>query len=165
LHEQDADFTVRGKKIRMRIGTLIALLFILVCNVGCLSPMALTTMEAAGSDAPTVFNHLRAGQGEGFCIAKYDDVIAATLRAAEVLSLEVKEKKVEKDQAFLRFYDATKEKIDLFIERRSETMTSIKFDVGWFGSIAFGRLMTRQIISELSQSESFLEHWTQKKNN
>jgi hypothetical protein len=149
----------------MRLGTLIALLFVLVCNVGCFSPIALTTMGTAGSDAPAVFSHLHAGQGESFCIAKYDDVVSATMRAGEVLSLEVKQKKVDQDQAFFRFYDATKERIDLFIVRRSETLTSIKFDVGWFGSVAFGSLMTRQITSELSKSESFLEHWTQKQNN
>ena len=149
----------------MRIGTLITFLFVFVCNVGCLSPIALSTMGSVGSDAPVVFNRLRGGQGESFCIAKYGDVIDATLRAGEALCLEVKEKKVEKDQTFFRFYDAKKEKIDLFIERRSETMTSIKFDVGWFGPIAFGHLMTRQIISELKQSESFLEDWTHKINN
>ena len=148
----------------MRPVTLIALLFVLVCNVGCLSPIALTTMGTAGSDAPAVFGHLHAGQGETFCIAKYDDVVAASTRAGEVLSLDAKQKKVEQDQTFFRFYDATRERIDLFIVRRSETLTSIKFDVGWFGSVALGRLMTRQIISELSKSKSFLEHWTPEKN-
>jgi hypothetical protein len=39
-------------------------------------------------------------------------------------------------------------------------MTSIKFDVGWSGLIAIGRLMARQIIYELDDSKSFLENWT-----
>jgi hypothetical protein len=149
----------------MRPVTLIALLFVLVCNVGCLSPIALTSMGTAGSDAPVVFSHLHAGQGESFCIAKYDDVVSATMRAGEVLSLEVKQKKVDKDQAFFRYYDATKERIDFFVVRRSDTMTSMKFDVGWFGSVALGHLMTRQILAELSQSKSFLEHWAPERNN
>jgi hypothetical protein len=149
----------------MRLGTLIALFIVLVCIVGCLSPVGLNTMGTAASNAPVAFNNSGEGQGESFWIAKYDDVIAATLRAGEALSLEIKEKKVEKDQAFCRFYDAKKERIELFVERRSDTMTSIKFDVGWFGSIAFGRLMARQIISELSESDSFLEDWTHKINN
>ncbi len=144
----------------MRLGILTTLSFILVCNVGCLSPIALSTMGTAGSDAPFVFNHLRGGQAESFCIAKYDDVIAATLRAGEALSLKLIEKKIEKDQVSFRFCDAKKERIDLLIERRSDTMTSIKFDVGWFGSVAFGRIMAQQIVSELNQSESFLEDWT-----
>jgi hypothetical protein len=39
--------------------------------------------------------------------------------------------------------------------RRSDTMTSVKYDVGWFGSVAFGHLMFREITSELHQSKSF----------
>jgi hypothetical protein len=148
----------------MRPFTLITLLVVLVCNIGCHAPIALGIMGAVGSDSPVVYNNLQGGQAESFCIAKYDDVIAATLNAGEALSLEVKEKKVEKDQAFFRFYDAKNDRIDLFIERRSDTVTSIKFDVGWFGSVAFGRLMARQIVSELDQSKSFLEDWTNKIN-
>ncbi len=149
----------------MRLETLIVLFIVLVCNVGCLSPFAISTMGTVGSNAPVAFNNSGGGKGESFWIAKYDDVIAATLRAGEALSLEVKEKKIENDQTFFRFYDAKRERIDLFIERRSDTMTSIKFDVGWFGSVAFGRLMAQQIISELNESESFLEDWTPKINN
>ena len=144
----------------MRPGTFIVMFIIWVCNVGCPSPFVLNTMGTAASSAPVTFNTSGGGQGESFWIAKYDDVIVATLRAGETLSLEVKEKKLEKDQAFFRFYDAKKERIDLFIERRSDTMTSIKFDVGWFGSVAFGRLMAQQIIFELNESDSFLEDWT-----
>lgn len=144
----------------MRIVRLIALCIVLICNVGCLSPLAISTMGTASSDAPVAFHHSGGGKGESFWIAQYDDVIDAVLQAGEVLSLEVKEKKIEKDQAFFRFYDGKKERIDLFIERRTATMTSIRFNVGWFGSVAFGRLMARQIIDELNESGSFLEDWT-----
>jgi hypothetical protein len=149
----------------MRLGTLIVLFFVLVCNVGCLSPVALNTMGTAGSSAPVAFNNEGGGRGESFWIAKYDDVIAATLRAGEALSLELKEKRIENDQTFFRFYDGKRERIDLFIERRTDTMTSIKFKVGWFGSVAFGRLLARQIIFELYESGSFLEDWTSETNN
>ena len=144
----------------MRPGKMILMFIILVCNLGCASPFVLNTMGTAASSAPVTFNTSGGGRGESFWIAKYDAVIAATLRAGKTLSLEVKEKKLEKDQAFFRFYDAKKERIDLFIERRSDTMTSINFDVGWFGSVAFGRLVAQQIISELNNSDSFLEDWT-----
>jgi hypothetical protein len=144
----------------LRIVQLIALFISLFCSVGCLSPIALNSMGTATSSAPIAFSNLGGGKGESFWIAQYDDVVTATMSASEALSLEVKEEKVEKDQAFFRFYDAKKERIDLFIERRSDTMTSIKFDVGWTGSVAFGRLMARQIIDELNESGSFLEDWT-----
>jgi hypothetical protein len=82
------------------------------------------------------------------------------LRAGEALSLELQEKTIEDDQTFFRFYDGKKERIGLTIERRTDTMTSISFNVGWFGSVAFGRLFARQIIFELQESGSFLEDWT-----
>jgi hypothetical protein len=39
------------------------------------------------------------------------------LRAGEVLSLELVEKRTENDQTVVRFFDGKKERIDLFIER------------------------------------------------
>ena len=144
---------------------LIGLLFVLIGNAGCLSPIALNTVGTVGSNAPMAFNNEAGGQGESFWIAKYDDVIAATLRAGEALSLELEEKNIENDQTVVRFYDGKKERIDLFIERRTDTMTLIKFDVGWFGSVAFGRLLGRQIVFELRESGSFLEDWTLDPNN
>jgi hypothetical protein len=144
----------------MRIARLILLIIVLTFNVGCLPPLAISTMGTVGSSAPVVYNSSGRGKGESYWIAKYDDVIAATSRAGEALSLELKEKKTENDQTFFRFYDATKERIDLFIERRSDTMTSVKFDVGWFGPVTFGHLVVRQIIDELSDSGKFLEDWT-----
>lgn len=145
------------KRISLRTGTLLALSFPTVCIVGCLSPIALSTMETTGNETPVVINHAGHGQGDGFFNAEYNEVTAATLRAAEALSLDVKEKKVEKDQALFRFYDATKDRVDIFIVRRSNTMTSIKYDVGWFGSDAFGHLMFREIVSELHRSKSILQ--------
>ena len=144
----------------MKIVRLIALSVVLTCNVGCLSPLAISTMGTAGSNAPVAFNNSGGGKGESFWIAQYDDVIDAVLQAGEVLSLELKEKIIEKDQAFFRFHDDKAERIDLFIERRTDSMTSILFDVGRSGSVAFGRLMARQIIDELNESGSFLEDWT-----
>lgn len=136
----------------MRIGNLLVVLFPLVCNVGCLSPAALGTMETTGNEAPVVLDHFGRGQGEGFFVAEYDDVKAATLRAAHALSLEVKDQKVEKNKAFFRCYDAVNDRVDVFIVRRSETVTSIRYDVGWFGSVGLGRLMFREIVSELHRS-------------
>jgi hypothetical protein len=148
-----------GKKIRMRIVRSTALLIFLICNVGCISPLAINAVGSAGSAAPVASNNLGGGRGETFWIAQYDDVIEAVLKAGEVLSLELRQKEIEQDQAFFRFLDAKAERIDLFIERRTDTMTSILFNVGWFGSVAFGRLMFNQIIYELDKAGDFLEHW------
>jgi len=138
----------------------IFLFCISFCIYGCISPLAINTIGAASSGAPVAFNHLGGGKGESYWIARYDDVTAGAMRAAGALSLEVKEKKIEKERAFFRFADAQGKTIELKVERRTETITSILFDVGWFGSVAFGRLMANQIIFELIETDSFLEDWT-----
>jgi hypothetical protein len=144
---------------------LIAFFIILTSNIGCLSPFTITTMGTAGSNAPVAFNVSGRGKGESFWIAKYEDVIAATLGAVKALSLELRDKKMETGQTFFRLCDAKEERIDLLIERRSDTMTSIRFDVGWFGSVAFGRLVARQIIFELEKAGDFLEEWAPTQHN
>jgi hypothetical protein len=63
--------------------SLLALFVLSLATSGCLSPLALDTMEATGSSAPLVIDHFGRGQGIGFCLATYDDVTAATLRAAD----------------------------------------------------------------------------------
>ena len=144
----------------MRLVTLFILTFSLACNVGCVSPFAMSAMETTGSQTPVVVNHIGRGQGEGFFAARYDDVVAAVLRAAETLSLEMNAVKIEKDHASYAFSDATKDDIDIVVIRRSKTMTSINYDVGWFGSAAFGHLMFQQMVTELHQSKSFLQSGT-----
>ena len=139
---------------------VIGLFIFLICNVGCVSPFVLNSAGTAGSSSPVAFNNEGGGSGESFWLAKYDDVITATLRAGDALSLELQEKRIENDQTFFSFYDSKSERIDLFIERRTDTMTSIKFNVGWFGSVAFGRLLAQQIIYELNESGSFPEDRT-----
>ena len=146
-------------KINMRWALRIALGFALIWHVGCLASAPISQMGRAAGGAPVSFGSLGGGEGESFWLARYDDVIVATLRAAEALSLEVKTKKIEQDRTFFRFYDTQAENIKLVIERRTATMTAIRFDVGWFGSMAFARLMARQIIFELDESGSFLEDW------
>jgi hypothetical protein len=77
----------------MKIVRPIAVFIFLICNVGCLSPLAINTVGSAGSAAPVAANNLGGGRGETFWIAHYDEVIEAVLQAGEVLSLELKEKK------------------------------------------------------------------------
>jgi hypothetical protein len=139
---------------------LILVASFLPCIAGCLPPLAIQSIGTATSGAPVAFNHLGGGKGESYWIARYDDVTRATMETAKALSLKVKEKKIEKSHATLRFSDDTDKTIDVFIERRTDTMTSIVFDVGWFGSVAFGRLFANQIIFELFESGAFLEDWT-----
>jgi len=123
----------------MRIVRPIAVFIFLICNAGCLSPLAINVAGSAGSAAPVASNNLGGGRGETFWVAQYRDVIKAVLQASENLSLKLIEERIEQDQAFFRFQDEKAERIDLHIERRTDTMTYILFDVGWFGSAALAR--------------------------
>ncbi|MGD9043753.1 MAG: DUF3568 family protein [Desulfobacterales bacterium] len=143
-------------KIIVRIFRSTVLIVILICYTGCLSPLAINTVGTAGSAAPVSSNNLGGGRGESFWMAEYRDVIKAVLQAGENLSLEITEERIEQDKAFFRFRDAEGDRIDLVIERRTDTMTYVLFNVGWFGSVAFGRLMFSQIISELEEAGDFL---------
>jgi len=144
---------------RHGIAFFVLVVFIMI-NSGCMSPFVMQAAGgAAGGAGPSSSEYLGRGKGESYFIARYEDVITAVMRAGEVLSLEMKEKKIDAHRSSIRYDDGKANKIKLLIERRTDTMTSIVFDVGWFGSIAFGRLMARQIIAELDQAGAFLEDW------
>jgi hypothetical protein len=143
-----------------KILAIIALYVVVNFNVGCMVPIASSTIGAAGGAIPAAFNYKGGGKGESYWLVRYDDVVTATILAGEALSLELKEKKVEADQTFFRFYDDKEARIDLLIEHRTDTMTSIQVDVGRSGSIAFARLMARKIIFELKKADAFVEDWT-----
>ncbi len=147
-----------GKKIVTIVRSTV-LLVILTCYTGCLSPLAINTAGTAGSAAPVASNNLGGGRGETFWLAEYRDVIQAVLQTGENLSLEITEERIEQDQAFFRFQDTKGDRIDLVIERRTDTMTYILFNVGWFGSLAFGRLVFNQIISELDEAGDFIKDY------
>jgi hypothetical protein len=139
----------------------LALIFVCIMATlaaGCVPPLIIS--GTASGAAPVAFDHTGRGQAQSYWIARYDDVIAAALRTAEVLSLEIKEEKIGPVKTCLRLQDARTDGIDLVIERRTDTVTSLQFDVGWFGSVALGRLVARQIIFELKDAGAFLEDWT-----
>ena len=149
------------KSLSRRAFTLFASIFFTTIFGGCLSPLAIQAVGgAAGGAAPSASDYRGAGKGEIYFIAHYEDVIQAVLKSGKILSLELEEKKVDKERAFLRYLGGKENKINLVIESRTETMTSILFDVGWSGSIAFGRLMAQQIHFELKDAGAFLVDWT-----
>jgi hypothetical protein len=140
----------------MNLWLSITMLCAATVTTGCLFPAAMSTMGAVGSDAPAVWNHWGDGQGQRYCRARYDDVVAAVLRAGDALDLALKEKRIDRNRAFIRFLDSENDRVDISVDRRSETMTAIKFDVGWFGPVAFGRLVDQQIVAELNEPGSAL---------
>ena len=149
------------KSLSKRALKWLALILLTIILGGCLPAVAIQAVgSAAGGAAPSASEYRGAGKGESYFIAHYDDVIQAVLNSGKTLSLELKEKKVDEDRAFLQYYADKESRINILIEPRTETMTSILFDVGWNGSLAFGRLMARQINFELEEAGAFLVDWT-----
>ena len=135
---------------------LTGLFFLFVGLSGCAAPLA---MQGLSSSSPVAFSYLGRGKGDSFWLARYDDVVRATLRAGQVLSLKLEKKEIKKDQTFLHYIDGKGEELDVLLERRTDTMTYARFDVGWFGSKSMGRLMARQIVFEMTEAGVFLRKW------
>lgn len=134
------------------LGFMCAIL--LLCS-GCQAPMALGAFESLGSASPTALHHLGKGKIESFWVARFEDVVKGTEIAGQTLSLNLTEKKVEKDQALYRFSDDRGDQIALSIERRTASVTSVLIDVGFTGSVAFAKLFARQIVVELIEAGVF----------
>jgi hypothetical protein len=105
------------------------------------------TVGAGAADAGVTRFEL--GKVKRFEIARYEDVIEASRRAAENLSLELKKEKLEEDRALFTYLDDKAQRIDILIEGRTETIAYIKIDVGIFGPQGLALLVLNQILSEL----------------
>jgi hypothetical protein len=123
--------------------------------VGCTAPLA---VQGLSSTSPVAFSNIDRGSGDSFWLARYDDVVQATLRAGQALSLTLDNKQIEKDETVFHFVGDREKKMKILIERRTETMTYAHFDVGFFGSKSMGRLMARQIFFEIDEAEAFLRN-------
>ncbi|UCD77716.1 MAG: DUF3568 family protein [Desulfobacterales bacterium] len=128
---------------------------------GCTVPLA---MQGISGASPVAFSYIGKGRSESSWLARYDDVIEATVQAGKVLSLELKEEKTGKDRTSLRYADGRGDKLDMLVERRTDTLTWIRFDVGLFGPISMSRLMARQIKFEIAKAGTYLQDWTLKEN-
>ena len=120
---------------------------------GCAAPLAL---QGLGSATPVAFNATGMGTGDSAWLVRYDDVVQATLRAGEVLSLNLEKREIGEDQTVFQYMDGKGKKMNILIERRTETMTYARFSVGLFGSKSMGQLMVRQIILEVKAEGKFI---------
>jgi len=68
---------------------------------GCAAPLA---MQGLSSSSPVAFSYSGRGTADSFWLARYGDVVQATLRAGQVLSLKLEKKEIKKDQTFFSLY-------------------------------------------------------------
>ena len=130
---------------------------VLFISSGCMAPVAFQAAGAIGGASPVAMNLVEKGKAESYWVARYADVVDATIRAGQVLSLELLEKKVEADKTSFRYGYHKGEKAEILVGYRTATMTSVQIDYGVSGSIAFARLMGREIAVELAKAGAFLE--------
>ena len=137
------------------VNIFLALIVPVIIASGCATPLVVGGMSAAPGGASYVSTI--GGKIESYQIASYKDTLAATRRAAETLSLDVKKEEIAAEQASFQFADIKDRKVDLVIEQRTATMTYLQVDTGWFGPHGMGRLLIGQILNEISEAGDFLE--------
>jgi hypothetical protein len=129
---------------------LAVLCILLASTYGCSACIVGSAATVGAGAAEAGVTRFEVGKVTRFEIARYEDVIEASRLAAEDLSLDLKEEKIETNRASFRYRDDKNQKIDLLIERRTETITYIIVDVGIFGPKGLGLLVLNQILVELT---------------
>ena len=81
---------------------LSALGAVLFIGSGCMAPVAFQAVGAIGGASPVALSLVEKGKMESYWVARYADVVDATIRAGQVLSLELLEKKVEAERTSFR---------------------------------------------------------------
>ena len=148
------------KRMRMKVSTsksavMLAVLCILLAGTyGCTACLVGSAATVGVGAAEAGVTRFEMGRVTRFEIAQYKDVIEASRLAAENLSLDLKEEKIEENRASFSYLDDKDQKIDLLIERRTDTITYIKVDVGIFGPQGLGLLTLNQILNELAKYET-----------
>ena len=131
---------------------MLAVLCILLASTdGCTACLMGSAGPAGAGATEAGVTRFEMGRVTRFEIAQYEDVIEASRLAAENLSLDLKEEKIEENRASFSYLDDKDQRIDLLIERRTDTVTYIKVDVGIFGPQGLGLLMLNQILNELAE--------------
>ena len=147
-------------RIRMKVSTsknaviLAALCILSASTYGCAACLVSSAPTAGAGAADAGVTRFEMGRVTRFEIAQYENVIEASRVAAENLSLALKKEKIEENQASFRYVDDKDQKIDLLIERRTDTVTYIKVNVGTFGPQSLSLLMLNQILHELPEHET-----------
>jgi len=149
-----------------RLLSLAAIWLVLTVAYGCsacISPCLFGPSVSIGSNAGQAgVSRYETGRVKSFELARYEDVVEATRRAGEAISLELREEVTDTDQTTLYYIAGKNEKVEVLIERQTDTLTYIQIDVGFFGSKGLAFLMINQIIHEISMSGDYLQEWSHK---
>ena len=126
----------------------------------CLSPLVLGPSATVGSSAGEAgISRYENGTIKSFELARYEDVVEATRRAGEALSLKLRKEATNTEQSTFYYIDDRNEEVKVSIEPRTDTLTHIQIDVGFFGSKGLALVMVNQIVNEISSHGKYLQEW------
>lgn len=131
---------------------------------GCISPCLFGPSVNVGSSAGQAgVSRYETGRVKSLELARYEDVVEATRRAGEAISLELQKESTDTDRTTLSYIDGKNEKVKVLIERRTATLTYVQIDVGLFGSKGLALVVINQIIYEISSKGGYLQGWSHQK--
>lgn len=131
---------------------------------GCISPCLFGPSVNVGSSAGQAgVSRYETGRVKSLELARYEDVVEATRRAGEAISLELQKEATDTDRTTLSYIDGKNEKVKVLIERRTATLTYVQIDVGLFGSKGLALVVINQIIYEISSRGGYLQGWSHQK--
>ena len=131
------------------------LCFFLTFITGCTTATLISGMGATPSGVSST-----SGSGStvrSYQIVRFEDAVKASLKAAETLALENTKKDIQENRAELRYIDEKQQIIDIFVERRTATITFLQVNAGFFGPGGMTRLVLLQILDEIDEAGDFLE--------
>ena len=153
--------------ITNRLLSLAAICLVLTAGYGCsacLGSCLLGPSVTVGSSAGQAgISGYQNGKIKSFEVARYEDAVEAARRAGDAISLELQREATEEDKITLYYIDGKNEKVRVLIERRTDTLTYIQIDVGFFGSKGLALVMINQIIHEIASEGKYLQDWSHQK--
>jgi hypothetical protein len=120
-----------------------------LCAGGCTTAAVVSAGTVAGIAASAVSTGAevyRLGKLDSADEARFDEWIAAVQAAAADLHLDI-ERESDNGKGLYRctLRDERRSKINVIVERRTETLCRTRIDVGWFGSEPTARLILARI--------------------
>ena len=135
-------------RLPSRGGTLLFIAFNVVGFwLGACAPDPVSTISAAAGGVETGISVFNNGKIDAAYLVPFDEACAAASRATEELAYEVIQTWRLADGSRMRLIlkDETGDEVTLVVERRTETVTTVRVNVGWTGSEAVARLFLRRI--------------------
>ena len=130
----------------------------------CLTPACLGPSATVGSNAGEAgVSRYENGKVKSYELAHYQDVVEATRLAGEALSLKLQKETTNADQSTFYYIDDKKQKVKVTIEPRTDTLTHIDIDVGFFGPKGLALVVINQIVTEITREGKYLEEWKHRK--